>query len=157
MAITLKDIQISNINTRRDGNIWTFNKAARIKAKYTKGSKTYLLTLNLKKGFRTDGASVPSAFNWFLPRWDNKNPKYDAVAILHDCLYTSKGAKGTFTRSEADDFFRGGMRCAGLSRFKAGIADVCLAIWGNGRSHWGSDDLYNQSLGLFTFTIKELA
>ena len=116
-----------------------------------------MVNLKLKSGFRTDGASVPSLFTWFLPKWDKDNMTYNCAAIIHDCLYSAKGIKGTFTREECDDFFRGGVRVAGYSRFKAGVADKCIEWFASSPTHWGDDDLDNVKNSLFSFSIKKLA
>lgn len=68
---------------------------------------------------------------------------YNCGAIVHDCLYTTKGISGLFTREECDDFIRGIWRISGISRFRAGVGDVCLFLFGGGDKHWGIDDLDN--------------
>lgn len=91
------------------------------------------------RGFRCDGLSVPRLFRWFLPSWDEKNTLYNVAGALHDWLYTTKGNFGMFTREECDDFFRGLLRCSGISRFKAGCADKAVGIFAGGKDHWGND------------------
>lgn len=153
MAITVKSVNYSQIMTSKENGIYTFMNPANIIVTYTKKDKTYKLVLSLYRGFRTDGASIPSAFTWFLPKWDSKNMKYNCGAIVHDCLYTLKGL-GVFSREEADDFIRGIWRCSGISRFKAGMADKCLEMFGGGKDHWGSDDLDNNKKRLMKAEIK---
>ena len=152
MAITVKSINYSKITTSKQDGIYTFVNPATIIVTYTKNNKTYKLNLKLEKGFRTDGASIPSAFTWFLPKWDTKNMKYNCGAIVHDCLYTLKGV-GIFSREESDDFIRGIWRCSGISRFKAGMADKCLELFAGGEKHWGSDDLDNNKKKLMKITV----
>lgn len=157
MAVSLKELKFTDIQTTEKKKIWTFTKDATITATYTKNKDTFQLDLLCKRDFRTDGASVPSAFQWFLPKWDDKNLTYDMGAVLHDCLYSSKGIKGTFTREECDDFFRGAVRQAGYSRFKAGVADKALEWFASGPSHWGDDNLDNKKNCLFSFRIKKIS
>jgi len=153
MAITVKSVNYSQIMTCKEDGIYTFLNPANIIVTYTKKDKTYKLVLTLYRGFKTDGASIPSAFTWFLPKWDSKNMKYNCGAIVHDCLYTLKGL-GIFSREEVDDFIRGIWRCSGISRFKAGMADKCLEMFAGGKDHWGSDDLDNNKKKLIKAEIK---
>lgn len=157
MAITLQRIEFKNLEFSENKKIWTLTSdTAFIYAYYTKNLEMYKLTLRLDKGFKTDGASVPSAFQWFLPKWDKKNMVYNCAAIIHDSMYTNKGCNGRFTREEVDDFFRGGVRCAGYGRFKAGVADKCIEWFAGGNKHWGSDDLDNMKKGLYGITIRRI-
>lgn len=153
MAVTVTSVNYSKITVNKKDGIFTFANPATIVVTYTKNKKTYKLNVYLSKGFRTDGASIPSAFTWFLPKWDSKNMKYNCGAIVHDCLYTLKGM-GIFSREEADDFIRGIWRCSGISRFKAGIADKCLELFAGGDKHWGSDDLDNAANNLMKLEVK---
>lgn len=158
MAITLKELAFRDLTFAEEKKkVWTFkNDVGMIHATYTKDNKKFMLSLKLKSGFRTDGASVPSVFTWFLPKWDAKDMKYNCAPIIHDCLYAAKGIKGTFTREECDDFFRGAIRIAGYSRFKAGVADKCIEWFAANPTHWGDDDLKNVKNSLFSFSIKKL-
>ena len=153
MAIIVQSVNYSKITVGKKDGIFTFVNPATIIVTYTKNKKTYKLNVYLEKGFRTDGASIPSAFTWFLPKWDSKNMKYNCGAIVHDCLYTLKGC-GIFSREEADDFIRGIWRCSGISRFKAGVADKCLELFAGGDKHWGSDDLDNAKNKLMKLEVK---
>ena len=153
MAITVQSVNYSKITVSKKDGVFTFVNPATIIVTYTKNKKTYKLNVYLEKGFRTDGASIPSAFTWFLPKWDSKNMKYNCGAIVHDCLYTLKGC-GIFSREEADVFIRGIWRCSGISRFKAGIADKCLELFAGGDKHWGSDDLDNAKNKLMKLEVK---
>lgn len=159
MAVTLNELAFRNLTFAEEKKkVWTLkDNIGMIHATYTKNNERFMLTLKLKAGFRTDGASVPSLFTWFLPKWDKNNMKYNCAAIIHDCLYSAKGIKGTFTREECDDFFRGGVRVAGYSRFKAGVADKAIEWFASSPKHWGDDDLDNVKNSLFSFSIKKLA
>lgn len=157
MAITLVNIEYKNLAFSEKKKIWTMtNDTGYIIASYMKGNDAYKLTLRIDKGFRTDGASVPSIFTWFLPKWDKKNMKYNCAAILHDVLYTTKGNNNKFSREECDDFFRGGVRIAGYSRFKAGVADKAIEWFASSPSHWGSDDLNNWACRNFGISIRKV-
>lgn len=85
-----------------------------------------------------DGASVPWAFQWFLPDWSDDSSLYNLGSGVHDWLYGNKGA-GLFTREECDDIFRGIIRESGVCRFRAGVADKCLELFAGGKKHWGND------------------
>jgi Protein of unknown function (DUF1353) len=61
-------------------------------------------------GERTDFASVPRIFVWFIPTYG----RYTKAAILHD--YLCRLAKeGRFSRREADAVFRQAMRSLGVA------------------------------------------
>lgn len=68
------------------------------------------------KGFITDFASVPRAFESVVP---NDNPHILRPAIVHDWLYQSQGQPDGFalwlTRKESDEVLREGMRVCGAS------------------------------------------
>jgi Protein of unknown function (DUF1353) len=60
-------------------------------------------------GQKTDFASVPRAFVWFLPRYG----RYTKAAILHDYLWEVEVPKG-LSRLDADGLFRQAMRELGV-------------------------------------------
>lgn len=95
----------------------------------------------LRDGFFCDGLSVPSLFQFFLPSWDDNNSLYNLAGCIHDYLYSVKGKTRvmTFTREECDDIFRGILRCSGISRFKAGVADKCVEWFAGSDKHFGND------------------
>lgn len=98
------------------------------------------------RGFRCDGLSVPKVFRWFLPSWDAKNWAYNIAGAFHDWLYCTGGAYGQFTREECDDFFRGILRCSGISRFKAGCADKAIEWFAGNSRHWRNDEFLTAPL-----------
>jgi hypothetical protein len=57
-------------------------------------------------GQRTDFASVPRPFVWFLPRYGS----YTKAAILHDYLWRERAVKGEMSWVDADGIFRRAMR-----------------------------------------------
>ncbi len=59
----------------------------------------------VERGMRTDFASVPRAFVWFLPRYG----RYTRAAILHDHLWREE-VPHTISRIDADGIFRQAMR-----------------------------------------------
>lgn len=97
----------------------------------------------IDKGFRCDGLSVPKVFRWYLPSWDKDNQVYNLAGAVHDALYTLKGAN-MFTREESDDIFRSLLRDSGISRAKAGLADMAVGIFAGGDKHWGNDSWNNK-------------
>ena len=99
----------------------------------------------LDKGYRCDGLSVPKFFRWYLPSWDKDNSDYNLAGAIHDALYTVKGAN-LFTREECDDVFRGLLRDSGISRAKAGLADMAVGLFAGGDKHWGNDTWKNKDL-----------
>ena len=99
----------------------------------------------LDKGYRCDGLSVPKIFRWYLPSWDKDKSVYNLAGAIHDALYTVKGAN-LFSREECDDVFRGLIRDAGISRAKAGLADMAVGLFAGGDKHWGNDEWNNKEL-----------
>lgn len=57
-------------------------------------------------GSKTDFASVPRIFIWFLPRYG----LYTKAAILHDYLWRERAKKGHLSWRDADGMFRRAMR-----------------------------------------------
>lgn len=106
--------------------------------------------ITLKAGFRCDGLSVPSLFQWFLPSWDKKNFVYNVAGAVHDALYTTGGWYGTFCREQCDDIFRSLLREAGISRFKAGCADKAVEWFAGGPEHWRNDEFKNKNFIVVT-------
>lgn len=112
-----------------------------------------MFRFRIRKGFRCDGLSVPWAFRWFLPSWDEKNHVYNLAGAVHDGLYTFRGC-GLFGREECDDIFRSILRDSGISRFKAGMADKAVEWFAGGKNHWGNDNYGNA--GLFSAALVSL-
>lgn len=102
------------------------------------------------QGFRCDGLSVPRAFRWFLPSWDESNELYNLAGAFHDWLYATQGAFGRWNRSECDDAFRGILRESGMSRFKASTADFAVGLFAGNSRHWGNDSYNVREMVLLT-------
>jgi len=62
-------------------------------------------TFVVPAGTRTDFASVPRVFVWFLPKYG----PYTKAAILHDHLWSERAAKGTLSWADANGIFRRAM------------------------------------------------
>lgn len=90
-----------------------------------------LRTITLYPGAMTDGLSIPFGFRWFLPTWSKDNELYNIAGFIHDALYASE----LLSKDEADDLFRGILRDAGISRFKASTAEWCVQTFA--KSHYG--------------------
>ena len=73
-----------------DGNTWVVLKSFG----YDVGEEGSGNTVEVKKGFVTDFASIPRLFWILLPRWG----KYGNAAVIHDWLYWCQDR----TRAEAD-------------------------------------------------------
>ena len=145
-------MSVSVISQSYDTFEWDINKKKKI---YTlkkdativlyldyKGENRYF-KFSFKKGFKCDGLSVPSCFNWFLKGWDDNNMLYNLAGVVHDGLYGNKGFK-LFSRDESDAIFRGLLRASGMNRFHASTADFMLGLFA--RKHWGDDDLKSANL-----------
>lgn len=154
MSVTVKKIAYNSISyIKNNEDLYELTWPTSINILLTKNKKDYVLNVNLSKGFKSDGASVPTIFSWFLPKWDTKNMTYNCGSMVHDCLYTASGCDNFFTREDVDDILRGIWRNAGISRFKAGVADVLIGWFGGGKKHWGSDNLNNKKNNLVKIDI----
>ena len=108
---------------------------------YEPNGNRFICELELLPGFKTDGASIPKVFQWFLPSWDKENEMYNLAPTIHDALYANKGFL-IFDREQCDDILRGIWRDSGTGGFKAGLADKCVEWFAGGSNHWGNDS-YN--------------
>lgn len=98
---------------------------------YVRGDNGMIYKFTILPGFRTDGGSVPKAFQWFVPSWSEGNVLINLAYAIHDLVY---GAE-LMARSEADDLLRGMLRDAGLSRARA--STVCWAVNTFACRHYG--------------------
>jgi hypothetical protein len=96
-------------------------------------------TFTVPVGMRTDFASVPRVFVWFLPRYG----RYTTAAILHDYLWRERAAQGTLSYIDADGLFRRAMRELGVPFLKRWIMWAAVR-WAalfkpNGTRQWLSE------------------
>lgn len=85
---------------------------------------------------RTDFASVPRVFVWFIPRYG----RYTKAAILHDYLCSVAVPAGRISRIDADGIFRQAMRELGVPFLRRWIMWAAVR-WGAltnaaGRANW---------------------
>jgi hypothetical protein len=85
---------------------------------------------------RTDFASVPRVFAWFLPRYG----RYTKAAVLHDYLWNVAVPEGRLNRLDADGIFRQAMRELGVPFLRRWIMWAAVR-WGalakpDGRTGW---------------------
>lgn len=88
-------------------------------------------TIKISKGAIWDGLSIPKMFRWFMPEIDYTNELYSAAGLVHDCLYASE----LLSKSISDDIFRSILRDAGMTRFKASTAHLCVKLFA--KCHYG--------------------
>ena len=100
--------------------------------------KTYQFLV--KKGFRTDGGSIPKCFAWFAPSWKEDDEQYNACFVLHDGLYASE----LVNKDMADDMLRSSLRDVGMNRFHA--STICFCVNHFAGKHYGKEhDKWNCS------------
>ena len=153
MSLSVKKVVFDNppsVVEDEDG-IKTFANPCTCWVSFVKNDELCTARFKFEDGFKTDGLSVPSVFRRWWPNWDASNPTYNLAGCVHDWLYCSEGAYGTFSRSECDDFLRGIMRESGKKRFIASAADWAVGCFAGGKRHWGSDSL--GSLGKCGFCL----
>ena len=85
-----------------DGTDWEVKKAFSYRGKAD--------VFNVEEGMRTDFASVPRVFVWFLQRYG----AYTLAAILHDHLWRDMASQGKIEFIDADGTFRRAMRELGV-------------------------------------------
>lgn len=121
----------------------------------------YAYSVRFRPGFKSDGASVPAAFRWFLPSWAENDPLYNAMAKAHDLLYIFGGELDSgekWDREDCDDFLRGGWRetptlkKSRWARFRCGTADALIHVFAGGSKHWKNDSLHVCEFGKITLT-----
>jgi Protein of unknown function (DUF1353) len=91
------------------------------------------------EGLKTDFASVPRVFVWFLPRYG----RYTKAAILHDYLWRDAVPAGELTLAEADGIFRRAMWELGVPFLRRwmmwGEVRIGALVKPSGRKGWLRD------------------
>jgi hypothetical protein len=113
-----------------DDKFWTVLAAFEYQAK----AERYVVPA----GERTDFASVPRPFVWFIPTYG----AYTKAAILHDHL-CRLAREGTFSRRDADGVFRQAMRSLGVPFIRRWVRWAAVR-WGaladrTSRANWIRD------------------
>ncbi len=104
--------------------------------------KRHEYSFKVLKGVRTDGGSIPKAFQGIVGKsWDSYNIKYNACFIAHDLFYGSE----LVAKDIADDVLRSSLRDCGISRFKAGAIHRAVMLFA--KKHYGKQyDTWNMNL-----------
>jgi Protein of unknown function (DUF1353). len=168
------DITVNNIDILErfifdpvdEGNIIELKENAHVRLditrevkKLSKEPKNATLDIYFKKGFKTNGASVPEAFRRLMPTYiamdDESGHIYNAAAFIHDGLYAYKGEIeepniprseensdwNTLTRDECDDILCGIWKKSGhVSDTLSFLGGAGVFIVAGGHDHWGNDD-----------------
>jgi len=95
----------------------------------------------LRPSYVSNCLSTPWMIQPWLPSYKANDPLYNACGFVHDDLY-QKGGYGYFSIEDCDDLFRGMLRCAGVGRGLAGLADKFL-IFAHTKHHWKCDSYGN--------------
>ena len=95
------------------------------------GNYGYTVRIFIKAGAVWDGLSVPYLFRWFLPNYSIDNPLVNIAGLVHDAMYASE----LVAKDTADDMFRGILRDAGISRFRASTAEYLVEKFA--KKHYG--------------------
>jgi hypothetical protein len=101
---------------------------------------------------RTDFASVPRAFVWFIPRYG----RYTPAAILHDRLCRNE-VPGRISRLEADGIFRQAMRELGVPFLRRWIMWAAVRLGAltsvDGRKEWWREAWRVGLIALFALPV----
>jgi hypothetical protein len=86
-------------------------------------------TISAPVGFNTDLASIPRFFHRLFP----VNDTHRLAAVLHDYLYSKKGAMPdrTLTRLQCDQIFLEAMRVSGVPEWKAQTMYKAVRLFGS--------------------------
>lgn len=95
------------------------------------GNYDYIVRIYIKAGAIWDGLSVPYIFRWFMPNYFIDNPLANVAGLVHDAMYASE----LVAKDTADDMFRGILRDAGISRFRASTAEYIVEKFA--KKHYG--------------------
>lgn len=119
---------------QREDGLYVIDKAFRITLQAENGE---LSKYQIRKGFITDGGSIPKCFSWFAPSWEpsgsDTDNDYNACFILHDGLYASE----LESKAIADDMLRSSLRDVGMNRFHA--STICFCVNHFASKHYGKE------------------
>jgi hypothetical protein len=127
----------------------SFTPDSEVRVKELEGSDWELLRIleykgnrdlfEVPAGMKTDFASVPRVFVWFLPRYG----RYTKAAILHDYLWRDAVPAGELTLAEADGIFRRAMWELGVPFLRRwmmwGAVRIGALVKPGGRKGWLRD------------------
>jgi hypothetical protein len=102
-------------------------------------------------GMKTDFASVPRLFVWFLPRYG----RYTKAAILHDYLWRVKACDGEISWVDADAIFRRAMRELEVAFLRRWIMWSAVR-WGALTKRAGRVGWWKESWRVLFFTLLAL-
>src|SRR5215470_15641067 len=100
---------------------------------------------------RTDFASVPRVFVWFIPRYG----RYTKSAILHDYLCSVAVPAGRISRIDADGIFRQSMRELGVPFLRRWIMWAAVR-WGALTSAAGRENWWKEAWRVAIVTVLAL-
>ena len=100
---------------------------------------------------RTDFASVPRVFVWFIPRYG----RYTKSAILHDYLCSVAVPAGRISRIDADGIFRQSMRELGVPFLRRWIMWAAVR-WGALTSQAGRENWWKEAWRVAIVTVLAL-
>jgi hypothetical protein len=100
---------------------------------------------------RTDFASVPRVFVWFIPRYG----RYTKSAILHDYLCSVAVPAGRISRIDADGVFRQSMRELGVPFLRRWIMWAAVR-WGALTSPAGRENWWKEAWRVAIVTVLAL-
>ena len=85
--------------------------------------------VEIPAGMITDFASIPRAFWPVLPPYG----KHSLAAIVHDCLYLTRGMEGRFSRYQCDLEFEFAMRLSEVNPVKRAIMFRAVRMFSTAR------------------------
>lgn len=147
MAVTVKEAFVrfpAKFYVQKNGNVRLLGDNF-LCMKIERKKVVYNVVVHFQKNYENDGLSRPEFAKKWIKKFDPDNSLYNFAGAVHDWLYSVKG-DGKFSRSECDDIFRGVLREAGISRFKAGMMDWAVGVFAGNSRHWGNDSFKVKNL-----------
>lgn len=127
--------------------------------------ESYTYEFHQLAGYRGNFASTPYIFRCIIPSMSKTDCVYNAVADLHDWLYSVKGDINSygvkFSRKECDEILATGMnqsdtlRHHALRKVRAMLAYLSVRIFAGSEKHWGNDSYDSRDKA--TFNVNRLA
>ena len=139
------DYECSKFTWHKVGNLYQIDDKFTISL----NDRSYKYVLTILPGFRTDGGSIPKAFQWFISGW-SQDYHYNGIYVLHDALYCTEYA----AKNVADDMLRSSLRDYGISRFKA--STVCWCVNNFAKCHYGKVNDDNDNYDFVKFDVISL-